>query len=415
MVIAAHSISDIDKVKAGVNEKFEAHDFGKARFFLGMAVDQNRSRWQIRLGQKRLTAHCRQLLDTYIMADCKGRSLPLSVATQLTKAEREPLGHSWQATYNYTYLAGSLLYLSVCTRPVIAQDVGALYKYMTAPTTVHWQAAKGVLRYVASTKDQGIESGSSPGSIIGYCVAEYAGDLDARRSTTAYVFILHEGAITWLSKRQSTVAASTTKQEHIATAETTKEALWLRVLLRDLGVSISTIQIYADNQSVIATQLLTASSPKLLKNPDPLGNPSTYHFARERAAREEIEFQYIKTDEMLADMLTKSSKWQAEDVMWRHWLTMTDLTSLHGSVEMYEQSCQVCTFRPQKHALAQIRPLCTLDPTSCIALLQPLSCFQTIECRLYRLQTHTDRTQFALAGQIPPCQIPLLAQPSHLP
>ncbi len=294
MLIAAHSMADIDKVKAGLNEKFEAHDLGEARFFLGMAVDRDRSRRQIKLSQKRLTA---QLLDTYNMADCKGRTLPLSVATQLTKAEGEPLD---QATHSYTHMVGSLLYLSVCTRPDIAQAVGVLSKYMAAPTTVHWQAAKGVLRYVASTKEQGIAYGSSPGSIIGYCDADYAGDLDTRRSTTAYVFILHGGAITWLSKRQSTVAASTTEAEYIAAAETTKEALWLRVLLRDLGVSISTMKIYADNQSAI----------KLLKNPvSSLRSKHidvAYHFARERVARKEIEFQYIKTDEMLADMLTKA-------------------------------------------------------------------------------------------------------------
>ena len=93
MFIAAHSMADIDKVKAGLNEKFEAHDLGKARFFLGMAVDPDRSHRQIKTSQKRVTA---QLLDTYNMADCKGRTLPLSVTTQLTKAEGEPLDQNTQ-------------------------------------------------------------------------------------------------------------------------------------------------------------------------------------------------------------------------------------------------------------------------------------------------------------------------------
>ena len=169
MLIAAHSMADIDRVKAGLNGKFEAHDLGEARFFLGMAMDRDRSRRQIKLSQKRLTV---QLLDMYNMADCKGRTLPLSLATQLTKAEGKPLD---QATHSYTHLVGSLLYLSVCTRPDFAQAVGGLSKYMAAPTTVHWEAAKGILRYVASTKEQGIAYGSSPGSVIGYCDADYAG------------------------------------------------------------------------------------------------------------------------------------------------------------------------------------------------------------------------------------------------
>ncbi len=170
---------------------------------------------------------------------------------------------------------------------------------MAEPTTLHWQAAKGLMRYVASTREQGILYGTDPNLVIGYCDADYAGDLDTRRSTTGFVFILHGGAITWLSKRQSTVAASTTEAEFIAAAQATKEALWLRLLLSDLGVQVNTFQIMADNQSAL----------KLLKN-RVLSVRSkhidvVYHFARERVARKDVEFTYIRTDDMLADMFTK--------------------------------------------------------------------------------------------------------------
>ena len=102
-----------------------------------------------------------------------------------------------------------------------------------------------------------------------------------------------------MSKRQSTVAASTTEAEYIAAAQATKEALWLRLLLNDLGVPVNTFAIKADNQSAL----------KLLKNPV-LSTRSkhidvVYHFARERVARRDIEFTYIQTEEMLADMFTK--------------------------------------------------------------------------------------------------------------
>ena len=204
------------------------------------------------------------------------------------------------STHTYTNLIGSLLYLSVCTRPDIAQAVGVLSKYMKEPTTVHWQVAKGVLRYVAATREQSIVYGTEPNTVVGYCDADYAGDLDTRRSTTGFVFILNGGAITWLSKRQPTVAVSTTEAEYIAAAQATKEALWLRILLTDLGVSITTFQIMADNQSAL----------KLLKNPVFSMRSKhidvVYHFARERVARWEVEFSYIRTEDMLADMFTKA-------------------------------------------------------------------------------------------------------------
>ena len=119
--------------------------------------------------------------------------MPVSTSIQLTKADEELLD---KATCTYPHLIGSLLYLSVCTRPDSAQAVGALAKYMQEPTTVHWQAAKGLLPYVASTNEHGIVYGKDPGNVIRYCDADHAGDLDTRRSTTGSVFILHGGTST---------------------------------------------------------------------------------------------------------------------------------------------------------------------------------------------------------------------------
>ena len=191
------------------------------------------------------------------------------------------------------------MYLSICTRPDIAQAVGALARYMAQPTTAHWTAAKTVLRYLAGTADFGITFGSGTPGLDVYCDADYAGDIDTRRSTTAYVFNLNGGAITWASRLQPTVAASTTEAEYMAAAATVKEALWLRKLLRDLSLDITCITIKADSQSAI----------KLLKNPI-VSNRSkhidvVHHFARERVARNEVTFEYISTDNMVADSLTK--------------------------------------------------------------------------------------------------------------
>ena len=122
-----------------------------------------------------------------------------------------------------------------------------------------------------STSERGIR-------LLGYCDADYAGDLDTRRSTTGYVFILNGGAICWSSKRQPTVAASTTEAEYMASAYAVKEALWVRTLMRDLALDTGTVEIMADNQSAI----------KLLKNPIVSMRSKhidvIYHFAREKVA-----------------------------------------------------------------------------------------------------------------------------------
>jgi hypothetical protein len=73
-------------------------------------------------------------------------------------------------------------------------------------------------------------------SVVRYVDADYVGDLDDRRSTTAYVFTLVGRPICWRSMIQSTIVMSTTKAEYMAVAEATKEVLWLKGLVRELGI-----------------------------------------------------------------------------------------------------------------------------------------------------------------------------------
>lgn len=278
---------------------FDARDLGEVTFFLGMSITRDRASRQITLAQPRMTA---DLLAQYGMTGAKGTRTPLSTGVKLHKAG-EALDTS---QYPYAALVGSLMYLAVCTRPDIAQSVGALARYMAAPTWEHWLALKSLLRYVAGTAHYGItyggydSNGSSTMEIMGYCDSDYASDSDTRRSTTGYVFVINGGAVSWSSRRQQTVAASTTEAEYMAAAAAVKEALWLRKLLRDLGAEDGAIPIRADNQGTI----------KLLKNPVSSMRSKhidvQHHFARERVARAEVSISYIRSEHMLADFLTKA-------------------------------------------------------------------------------------------------------------
>ena len=292
ILVITGDTSHLSAAKQDVLSAFEARDLGAARHFLGMDIRRDRGARTLFLGQSRLT---NDLLSKYGMAEGKTLLTPLSIATKLS-ASGEPLD---TGAADYAHLIGSLMYLSVCTRPDISQAVGALARYMSKPTTAHWTAAKGVLRYIAGTSKFGITFGAGTG-LEAYCDADYAGDIDTRRSTTGYVFTLNGGAISWSSRLQPTVAASTTEAEYMAAAYAIKEALWLRPLLSDLGLDPGPITINADSQSAI----------KLLKNPVFSMRSKhidvIYHFARERVQRNDVSFQYISTDLMAADALTKT-------------------------------------------------------------------------------------------------------------
>ena len=87
--------------------------------------------------------------------------------------------------------------------------------------------------------------------IRGFVDVDWAGDLDQRRSTSGYVFSLFGGAVSWMSKRQSVVALSTTEAEYIAATHASKEAVWLQRLCSSMGLVKQAIRIDCDSQSAI--------------------------------------------------------------------------------------------------------------------------------------------------------------------
>jgi hypothetical protein len=71
----------------------------------------------------------------------------------------------------------------------------------------------------------GLTYGGKGPELTAYCDADYAGNIDSRRSTTGYVFIMHGEAVSWSSKLQPTVAASTVEAEFMGAAAAVKEAM----------------------------------------------------------------------------------------------------------------------------------------------------------------------------------------------
>ena len=157
------------------------------------------------------------------------------------------------------------------------------------------------MRYLQGTKDIKLCLGGKDLAMSGYCNAEWAGDVNERRSTTGYVFFGGDGAISWNCRRQPTIALSTTEAEYMATTQSTKEAIWLRKLLADVGfVQEGATTIMCDNQGCIA----------LAKNPTHHSRTKhidvQHHFIREKLESGEISLKYCPTVGMVADVLTKA-------------------------------------------------------------------------------------------------------------
>jgi hypothetical protein len=89
--------------------------------------------------------------------------------------------------------------------------------------------------------------------LVGWSDADWAQDIETRRSIGAFVFDVAGGYISWSSKKQPTVALSTAEAEYMSASNATKEAIWLRTLLTDMGFpQTMATTIHADNQACIA-------------------------------------------------------------------------------------------------------------------------------------------------------------------
>jgi hypothetical protein len=151
----------------------------------------------------------------------------------------------------------------------------------------HWMAVKRILRYLKGSLELKLSLGGNDISMVGFCDADWAGDTNDRQSTTGYVFFVGRGAISWKCKKQPTIALSTTEAEYMATSQYTKEAIWLRQLLVDVGyVQEGATSIMCDNQGCIQLAM------------NPMHHSRTkhidiqHHFIRKKLETEDICLSY---------------------------------------------------------------------------------------------------------------------------
>lgn len=313
-LIIAHD-GDIEPLIAELEQKYSMTNLGELKHVLGMEVIRDRDKRLVYLSQHdyidkmlrrfgldgdKVTTH-----DTPARADAK-----LSVSSGKTNEHEDDDWFDDDGEVRsgiklpYRSLVGSLLYLSICTRPDIAFAVGACSRFVSNPRKAHWVAAKRILRYVKKTSQIRLPLGGLVRFVHAWTDADLAGDnvhgCDTHKSTSSMLFFYGVGLVHWKSKLQATVAQSSVESEFYAMSVGSNTVLWLRNTLEELGFpETGSTPIVTDSAGGVAA----AKNPvnyKRLKHID-----IRLHSIRERHELKLIHPVWIDGDLNIADIGTK--------------------------------------------------------------------------------------------------------------
>jgi hypothetical protein len=323
MLFANHAkdAAELTDIKNAIKDKYEVSDGGECTFLLGMRIQRNRQDGSLTLDQQ---SYVERLLEKCEMTNAVPVSTPEQSGVKLT-SEGSVLAHSdekvtgdtrfsdtgeldQEMKEKYGSWVGALLYAAVWTRPDISHAVGVLTRFISKPRQAHWKACVRVLRYLKGTPylpltfrrdGRGGESTAQLGPV--YTDSNWAGDLELRRSTSGVLLKMNGCAVAWSSRRQKSVAMSSTEAEYVALSEGVKEVLWLRQMLKELGHEQGPATgMLCDNDASVRTALNDTCQQTRMKHID-----IRHHKIREEVANKSIALQWIPTLKQEADILTK--------------------------------------------------------------------------------------------------------------
>lgn len=273
--------------------KFKIKDLGQIKQCLGMHVNVYKD--SITVDQKQFIE---TILKKFNMLDCSHSDTPMEINLKLEK----DVNNKFAKNYPYQQSIGSLMYLSVLTRPDISYSVSFLSQYNNCFNETHWRHLKRLLKYLKKTKNYGLLYRKTGCNLYGFVDADWASCTLDRRSYTGFCFIMSGSVISYEAKKQKTVALSSTEAEYMALSESCKEGVYLNNILGEMIVLSdgTPLRLYSDNQSSIKLATNPLFHNKRTKHID-----TRHHFVRECVSSKKVEIKYVSTLEMPADIFTK--------------------------------------------------------------------------------------------------------------
>ena len=305
---AEEMFADISKLKSVI----ELKDMGELKHVLGMRITRNRDNLSLKIDQE---VYLTAVLARYGHSQCRSASTPSlkeradaeadRQQQQHEKADVDESAHPQLTLANFSSVVGSLNYAATCTRPDLSYSVGMLSREMAKPDSLSLQKVERVMRYVRGAIQEGLTysgKGADPFSLVAYSDSDFAGDYSSARSTTGNVVFFAGAAVVWQSKRQATVANSSSEAEYTAAGECAKLIMGCRNFLAEVYLpQHAPTRLFVDNQTAqlwINSESITSYRRKHIN--------VRHHYIRELVKNKEIIVDWVSTKDQIADILTKS-------------------------------------------------------------------------------------------------------------
>jgi len=194
------------------------------------------------------------------------------------------------------------MYVAVMTRPDIAFAVSTLSQYLEDPRATHLVAVRRIFRYLKGTKDLKLVLGGKKPGIIGFSNADWA-QSTSRHSISGFAFFVGLGIVFWSAKKQHLITLSSTESEYVALTHASKDIIWIQKLLKELSFLFDhsfPTTLFCDNQGAIELSKDSKFHART-KHID-----VHFHFIRQTISMGHIKLVYCPTNEMTADIFTKS-------------------------------------------------------------------------------------------------------------
>ena len=294
------------------DQKLNLEDQGDIKDYLGVNVTEL-DNGKIKLSQPHIIDQI--IEDTKIPINGETKPTP-APSTKILVPDIE--GKEFDNRFNYRSVIGKLNFLEKSTRPDIAYAVHQCARFTSNPRESHGKAVEYIAKYLASTRDEGIILDPDPNkSIETYADADFAGnwykpdaefDVNTARSRTGFILTYCACPITWTSKLQSTISLSSTEAEYVSLSHSMRETIPLMGTIAeitrkgfDVKCRLPRVHCKAFEDNLGAIEL--AKLPKIRPRTKHIN--VTYHHFREFVRKGLIKLFPIKTEDQIADLLTK--------------------------------------------------------------------------------------------------------------